>query len=352
MIDQVEIPHVGDFIQRQDELQAGLSQTLGVKPAEITFLNAQTFFEGEGRYLLGTTRYKNDDGFLKIARPDDFLHLSKLRKEITGMQVAQALGIPSVDIFHLFHETTDRYGLIHVSFIDGNTGVLLSNKALVAEVDPSYGTVSARALSQFIRQKIPDAIDTSALDVSDPRMQSAASFQRMWNECIQSALLCPTINDLLGQQGLLPKAREIQESVLRFVDQGEDPSSWYFYHGDQAPTNMFHPRPGIHGPVIFLDFENAGKTRNWATAAIAELADFYRSCTYNRELQQEFLRELMNLNPLHSASEMKTLLRAVVVFGTLLHGNKRFDPMHKEHDEGVLLLSNLSANFDLIDTSE
>lgn len=349
-----ESPHPGrDFFYKKE-----IARALGVSQDNINLLTLEAFDLGESRFLFGftddTPHTSLETGFIKIASEEKYK--SQLRREVRSMELAAAIGIPTIPVHNGYVESAMGFGIIKLKKLNIEQGYLLATDELIAAAsqDNQYGSRAARLISSTIGKIIPQNIDSSFLIRGQRRIDSHQSFGDLWGE-MKDIVLDPHRADfrdrLIGKKELL----EILDQAINDLDpiilSGASEEE-FFVHNDTSPSNCFFANGKGQGRSdVLLDFEQSAATHNLVLAAITDISDFYNRAWPNPDMQQEYLCTLLLELQQFPLNDRHHIIRGAAIFGTMFASQFYMDADHPRNSKAEALLANLKQNLRVLDAA-
>lgn len=343
---------IGDRISHDNKSSNFPSQEIAsavhMNPSNIRFITPVD--EDTAHFWFGYTQQSDGRaGFFKMVK--DARENIRLQRESQAMQIAQRIGIPTVDILSPYQETVQRRGLLHLAKLDTTQGTLLKTDTDVESANPSLGARAARAILNIKGKAIPKDMDSSLLERDDWRFYDEHTFWSVWEQISDDVLANPITQKIVDTKKLRQIIEATQKAATPLVGSvrviATHPDE-YFIHRDVNLKNMFFPNNN-DSPVFFLDFEDAGVSTNKVLAQITDIANFYARCAYNLPLQREFIRTFARESTKDTNTDWQTILKTSIVFGTLFLAPWILKEGHPELPLEKKLLANLVSNFRVVD---
>lgn len=342
-------------------LKQEVAAALGRNPQGIEFGNLSRYLNGS-RFLKGFTAQTDERpaGFFKmstgpeIQKDTEIVRESEERiaREWNGTKLAREIGIPSVNILTDYRETAGKKRILELEQIDPDSGAFIPAE-LVKNADPIYGEKAAAALMVASGKEIPSDVSAEGVNNGDWRNKSLESFLIVWHE--SDRVFDPQYADIVSQVVRSDKLKEIANTALselqEEIPQHATPDRRFFVHNDAAPNNMFFQDTSAdrQEQTLLLDYEQSGYSTNKFAAQLTDLGGFYGRAWANKDMQQAFIKGIMDASTEDSPEYKYKLAKSSIVFGTLFLAKYAMEPTHPEYQMTRNLLGNLEENLAFLD---
>jgi hypothetical protein len=332
----------------------GVATAIRTEQKNISFKDAETFLAGSGdhNFAHGFHVEANPEGgqpipvgFIKVCHENNRLQLAR---EALTANLAGELELPVISCLTPLTLLDNGDSLIELAVLNLENGDLLSNKELIAAVDPVFGTRAAQTILSLYQKEIPTGIDTSVLKRDDERSHSLKTFQKIWQE--QNGIVFDPqnqelVDELIGSNALKEIVDSTFADIRPLLEESENPNIEYLVHDDASPNNMFFNKDGS---VTILDWEYAGATHNFLLASITDLGNFYGRCWPNPEMQRNILSTILTFDKFDSLETKYKVAKTVAVFGSMYLSKYAMKRDNGEHPMPRALLGNLLENLDYL----